>query len=287
MWKPDLHPRDEYGRFRLSGQSGVWDRLAGSVENQAHARTIAEHERLWERQFSHYQPLQAAGKLTPEMDAQWDRDIERRDALSRALPTAAHRHMVPHVDGTWRYPRTDEYRGRWDWVFDSEGRQIPRSALAGYTRVGNEPDARTHPERYHGPGGPHPAEGGLWHDGGYYPGGVPKLVNDWGHSFSERRTREILGLSTEPPKSRYHRDHRGAFVRGEMKAEARLSGAGETEKEVRRKGREVRTASPEVHGAYQNDPRNPVGRMRTAPGHRRRRQRTTWIQRLNAQMEGR
>ena len=103
---------------------------------------------------------------------------------------------------------------------------------------------------------------------------MPILRNDYGHRMGQ--------LEPEPSASRQHRTYQGAFARAEDAITERLR-----DKEVRRKGREMRTASPEVHAVYQYDPRNPVGRRRTAPGHRRRQDRTTWIQRLNARMEDR
>lgn len=261
MWKPDLHPRDEYGRFRLSGQGGAWDRLAGRVEVQAHARAIAEYHAAGRE----------LGRFPNINDPAARPAVERSRAAKRALPEAFFAGGMPGDDGFWR-----DRRNRPTNAF---GELLPPMLTAGAVRVGDHPGGRGIGEG-RGAGAVSSQANGVWHRPGEYgPGRVPILRNDWGHPMTQ--------LEPEPSRSRRDRSHRGAFVRGEIKASERLYGGEGYEKEVRRRGREVRTSSAEVHGAYQNDPRNPVGRMRTAPGHRRRRQRTTWIQRLNAQMEGR
>lgn len=259
MWKPDLHPRDEYGRFRMSGASGVWDRLAGGVENAAHRRAIDDY----------HEAGRALGAFSGPFVPEARPALERHRALKRLLPEAVWANLMPHNDGTWRSGPASPT------AYNAFGERLPPMLLEGAVRVGDHPDGHGIGE---GRNNASPQANGVWHrPGEYAPGRVPILRNDYGHRMSQ--------LEPEPSTSRRHRDHRGAFARGEIKADARLSGG--YEKEVRRKGREIPTASPEVHGAYQNDPRNPVGRMRIAPGHRRRQDRTTWIQRLNARMEDR
>jgi hypothetical protein len=258
VWKPDLHPRDEYGRFRLSGQSGVWDSLAGRVETQAHARTIADYHAAGRE----------LGRFPNITDPAARPALERSRAAKRALPEAFFAGGMPHDDGFWR--------DRHNRATNAFGELLPPMLVAGAVRVGDHPQGRGINER--GTRNASPQANGVWHrPGEYWPGRVPILRNDYGHPMGQ--------LMPEPSASRQHRTHHGAFARGEIKASERLQGA--YGKEVRRRGREVPTTSPEVHGAYQNDPRNPVGRMRTVPGHRRRQRRTTWIQRINAQMEGR
>lgn len=269
MWKPDLHPRDEYGRFRLSGASGTWDRLAGRVEAHAHGRAIAEYQANQARQDV-LTDRRHAQTLTDAEDAEWDVLGERATHLARnVLPKAYHMGQRPHDDGTWRsQPGHRQYAPT-----NALGQTLPPMLLAGAVRVGDHPEGRGINEG--GKRNASPQANGVWHrPGEYAPGRVPILRNDWGHPMGQ--------LMPKPSQSREHRNYHGAFARAEYAITERLH-----DKDVRRKGREVRTASPEVHAVYQHDPRNPVGRRRTAPGHRRRQDRTTWIQRLNAQMEGR
>lgn len=260
MWIENLHPRDEYGRFKLSGGNSYWDKLKGGQANRVHAANIAELEASWSRQFYHFQPLKKAGKLTPEQDREWDRDIERRDALQAMLPDAHHRRMVPHQDGTWRYPRTSEYRAKWDAVFDPEGRPVPHMALQGATRVGDHPDD----------------EGGVWHKPGEYDAGrSPVLRNQFGHRMSR--------FLPEPKRSQEDRRKRGAFSRAESRAEA-----AQAHWHLGRNEEASRGASPEIHGAHMLSPLNPSGRPRVArKQHRRKTSPETWIKRLNTRMEGR
>jgi hypothetical protein len=269
MWKPDLHPRDEYGRFRLVGGSGHWDSIAGSVEAHAHARAIAEYEANQARQ-SLFVAKRDAGTLTAAEDAEWDRLGERATHLARhVLPKAYHMGHRPDTQGFWFDPEGRHHRT------NAAGQTLPLMLVEGAVRVGD------HPRGYGRSPRMSPQAGGVWHRPGEYgPGRVPILRNDYGARMTQ--------LEPEPSPSRRHRGQRGAFGRAEQRAEQRLYAPGEGgHKEFRRQGRAVKVASPEVHGAYQHDPRNPVGRMRTVPGHRRRQQRTTWIQRINAQMEGR
>lgn len=261
MWVEHLHPRDEYGRFKLSGASGYWDRMLGSEANRTHAAHIAEIEASWQRQFTYFQPLQAAGKLTPEQDAEWDRDIERREALQKLLPMAYNRRLRPMDNGTWRFPKTDENRGKWQDVFDSEGNRVPHMALQGATLVGDRPDGRP---------------GGVWHRPGEYgPGHVPVLRNEFGARMTQ--------LDPEESRSRKNRQVRGALSRAESRAEAAQS-----HWHLSRTDEESRGASAEIHGGYMLSPLNPVGRPRTArKKHQRKTSTDVWIRRLNAQMEGR
>lgn len=266
MWKPDLHPRDEYGRFKLSGGSGVWDRLAGRMEGQAHANAIAEFNASG-RELSRFPSI-----TDPAARAA----LERRRRAKRQLPEAFWQGRMPHDDGFWRGGQGPNR----NHPTNALGQFLPPMLVQGAVRVGDHPNGYgmgNHPDAS-------PQSNGVWHvPGEYGPGRVPILRNDYGHRMGQ--------LEPEPSPSRRHRTARGAFARGENKANAREFGAAEEGKQFTRRvgGRRipVRTASSEVHGAYQLDPRNPVGRMRTAPGHRRRQHRTTWIQRLNAQMEGR
>lgn len=266
MWKPDLHPRDEYGRFKLKGESGAWDRLAARVEGQAHARTIAEFHASGEE----------LGRFASIADPAARPALERHRRAKRQLPEAFWQGRIPHDDGFWRGgggPNRNH-------PTNALGQFLPPMLVQGAVRVGD------HPSGYGMGGHPDasPQSNGVWHvPGEYGPGRVPILRNDYGNRMSQ--------LEPEPSPSRRHRSQRGALARGEMKANAREFGAAEEAKDFTRRtgGRRIpmKTASAEVHGAYQNDPRNPVGRMRTARKKRQRVSTTTWIQRLNAQMEGR
>ncbi|HEX8108483.1 MAG TPA: hypothetical protein VF516_12205 [Kofleriaceae bacterium] len=290
MWKEDLHPRDEYGRFRdfipgdRPGSMGTFDKLAGGLANRAHARTMEQHEALWQKQFNYYQPLQASGQLTPEIDAQWDRDIEMRDALRERLPEAGRRGLQPHDDGTWRY------RDRPDVPFDEHGKRLPRSAVLGYVRVGDTGDEPA--------AGQSELFGGYWHKPGarlHAAGGLPELYDDNGRRLSNTTVRALAGLPVTPPTVQ-HRRYEGAMYRAEVQAGIRReltryqrvpftlpSG----ERSVLFSGRRVERDSPEVTGANMISPLNPTSRRRTARGQRKRQQTVTWIQRVNQQIEGR
>lgn len=301
MWREDLHPRDEYGRFRLRGAGGVFDRMAGGIVNHRHAQVIAEHEALWQKQFNYYQPLRKRGQLTPELDAQWDRDIKRRDALYRQLPEAHHKGLEPHQDGTWREPGKD--RGE-HGLFDEKGRRLPPIIATGAVRVGDSPTGapeyamtrseavdynehvdlieRTGVDKFEDEREISPLWGGAWHKPGEYgPGRRPVLRNDMGH--------EIGTLRPDPTRSRRHRNVSGAFARAEMRLDrypARDASGDRYETEVRRRGELVPKLSADEAAFEYLNPLNPVGRRGLARGKRKRKQQVTWIQRLNARMEG-
>lgn len=301
MWREDLHPRDEYGRFRLKGVGGVFDRAAGGLANLRHAQVIAEYEALWQKQFNYYQPLKARGELTPELDAQWDRDIEKRNALERQIPEAHHKKLVPHQDGTWRKPSSDDGA---HGLYDEKGRRLPPIVATGAVRVGDSPSgapayamtrneaidyeehvdlvAREGRDRFEDERDISPLWGGAWHKPGEYgPGRAPILRNDMGH--------EISALRPDRSRSKKHRDYAGAFTRAEMRLGrymAKDSGGDPVELEVIGMRGEFRRPSADVAAFEYLNPLNPVGRRGLARGKRKRRQRVTWIQRLNARMEG-
>jgi hypothetical protein len=116
---------------------------------------------------------------------------------------------------------------------------------------------------------------GAWHrPGDYGPGRVPALVTEEGTPLSS--------LRPEDPRTFKHRDSRGARSRGELKAEKVL---GRRLKDRHDEG--SYPGSADEFGFHLTNPTNPVGRRRTARKKRDRQQTVTWIQRLNAQMEGR
>jgi hypothetical protein len=299
MWRADLHPRDEYGRFRLKGAGGVLDRVAGAMTNQQHARNIAEVEALWQKQFNYYQPLQATGQLTPELDAQWDRDIKRRRALEKQLPPAHHKDLVPHDDGIWRKPDAPNDAHQ---IYDEKGRRLPPMVAKGAVRVGDSPNGapgyalsreeevdyeemvdlieRNGVDRFANERTISPLWGGAWHQPGEYgPGRVPILRNDVGH--------EIGRLRPEPARSRRHRQRAGTLARAEYRGEMvgrRWADAGAF---PGTSYREYERPSDEVAGAQMISPLNPTSRRRSARVKRKREQTVTWIQRVNAQMEDR
>lgn len=270
MWIEDLHPRDEYGRFRLTGASGRWDRMAGGLEGHAGAMAISEWETNQARQ-SHFLALRDAGQLTPEQDAEWDRLGERAAQIRDAIPKAYWKGMRPHDDGTWRYPPERRPRGvRSDAAFDERGRKIPSPALLGHVRVGDMPDR--------GRSEIGPLAGGAWHaPGEYWPGRVPLLRDDYGYRLS--------ALEPKPSVSRQHRYDQGSFTRAETRAEK--FGGHRAAPYSTRDDQFTTLASAEVQGAFMISPLNPVSRRRSARKKRDRKQTITWIQRLSDRMEGR
>jgi hypothetical protein len=283
-WREDLHPRDEYGRFRLRGAGGIMDRVAGALINARHQKVIDEHEALWQKQFKYYQPLQKSGQLTPELDAQWDRDIERRDALQRQLPEAHKRGLVPHSDGTWRPPKGgNEFN-----AYDEKGRRLPPMAVLGAVRVGDSPSGPPHSgltdrelsDFYQDEDDAlvriSPLWGGAWHrSGDYGPGRVPVLRDDMGFAITD--------LRPAPKKSKRHRDFSSAFWRAELRGEQ--VGARSVVMKVGNKYIQRERESPEVAGAQMISPLNPTSRRRSARVKRKREQTVTWIQRVNQRME--
>jgi len=276
MWRETLHPRDEYGRFRLLGPSGTFDRLAGALENQRHARNIHAWEQNQELQ-SRYWNRRKAGMLTAEEDAHWDVIGEQAKGLLEQLPSAYHKGLRPEDDGTWRYPEKPQ-----GGAYDDRGRRLPHAAELGWTRVGDHPQRMVlRPgERAPGHGGvvrerDSPLAGGVWHRPGEYgPGRVPVLRNDFGHSMSQ--------LEPELSKSHKRRQQAGTFARAEDRAERIL-------------GHRLRDpqdessypSSADVFGGFLASPTNPTGRRRSARKKRDRQQTVTWIQRLSDRMEGR
>lgn len=255
MWVERLHPRDEYGRFRLSGATGHFDRLAARVEAQGMARHIEAYRQAGRElaEFSSPFAPEAAGALA------------RRKAAKANLPRAWLHNMVLHTDGTWRDPE------RPGVAYDSEGLRLPPAAVRGWTRVGDNPDATVRQEDSF-------LAGGVWHEPGqYYPGRVPKLVDDYGHTISRFRPGKA--------KTRTHRERRGAFVRAEMRAE-RFGGHRAAPGSTREFPASA-LAPAEIQGAFMASPLNPVGRRRSARVKQQRQQNVTWVQRLNARMEGR
>jgi hypothetical protein len=259
MWKEDLHPRNEYGRFRLVGSAGVFDRMAAQASNAAHARAIAEYQHNQDIQHG-YWLRREAGQLTAAEDAHWDVLGAQAQTLYDRLPRAYTKlGLQPHDDGTWRDRRQPAV------AFDEQGRRLPRAAVLGWHRVGDHPDRdnpRMNGSRWPGDS---PLAGGVWHPPGEYePGRVPTLRNDYGHF--------IGSLQPDPSPSVRHRRQAGASVRAEDRAGVR-SRAGQS--------------TPEVHGGFMLSGLNPTSRRRTARKKRDRQQTVTWIQRLSDRMEGR
>lgn len=270
MWVENLHPRDDYGRFKLSGRAGFWDRLAGAEANQAHARNIAEYEANQRRQ-NQFSAKRDAGTLTDAEDREWDVLGERANQLARTiLPRAYQTGLRPQDDGTWRRP------GDRSTAYDSQGRRLPMVLGEGVRRVGDHPGYGKGPDDPQIPrSGNSDLAGGVWHrPGEYAPGKVPILRNDFGHRMGQ--------LDPQESRSRRSRQASGTFMRAELKAEKVL---------------ERRLRDPEDESSYPGSadvfayrlmsPVNPVGRRRTARKKRDRKQTATWIQRLSAQMEGR
>lgn len=276
-WVERLHPRDEYGRFRLGGVGGVFDRLAAQADAHQSARLIDEYEANWRRQFDYFQPLQAAGKLTPELDRQWDADVARRAELERLIPPAHGKHMEPHVNGFWYY-RQDYAPGQVHIPHDRNGLRLPRAAVMGWTRVGDHPNRRetdgvgrvlmhdVTPEMS-------PLSGGVWHaPGDYNPGRVPRLVNDYGHPMTQ--------LDPELARSRRYRDRLGRAARLETHLERNFirDSSGDTAQvERRRRGKIVQQReSTDYAVARLLDPRQPLSRVHSARS-RQKRKRSNWI----------
>lgn len=279
MWRADLHPRDQYGRFRLKGMSGVYDRLAGGIEAYQHSRVIDEWEANSAQQ-KRYWHAREAGQLTPEQDADWDALIARATQIRDQLPKAYWMGLRPGTDGAWRDPE------RWGiQAFDERGRRLPPAVVRGWIRVGDDPQRREvgRGERvgYHDVGPmDSPLSGGVWHKPGeMLPGGLPDLRSDYGAPYGEQAVRELAGLRKKP-KTREHRDEFGAFGRAEVRAERGVSNR------ITRFNREGYRGG-DVVGARMISPLNPTGRRRSARVKRRREQAVTWIQRVNEQMENR
>lgn len=181
------------------------------------------------------------------------------------------------VSGRWEPSRSDSLLKYTHSVEDSRTgyRVNTRAMREGWTRVGDLPDSIGN----YAPGtSPRPGDAsarGAWHrPGDYHPGKVPALVTEEGTPLSS--------LKPEDPRTFQHRSYRGRTFRGEIKAEKVL--------ERRLKDPQDEGSYPgsaDVFGAHLMSATNPVGRRRTARKKRDRRQTTTWIQRLNAQMEGR
>jgi hypothetical protein len=279
MWRPDLHPRDQYGRFRLKGMSGVYDRLAGGVEAYHHGKLINEWQANSAQQ-ERYWYAREAGQLTPEQNADWDVLAERAAQIRDQIPRAYWMGLRPHGDGTWRNPERPGVE-----AFDERGRRIPLAAIRGWIRVGDDPRRREvgRGERVmHNDVGPmhSPLSGGVWHKPGEtLPGGLPNLRSDYGAPYGEQAVRELAGLRKKP-KTREHRDEFGAFGRAEVRAERGVSNR------VTRLNRDEYRGG-DVVGAKMISPLNPTGRRRSARVKRKREQTVTWIQRVNEQMENR
>jgi hypothetical protein len=266
MWREFEHPRDEYGRFRLKGATGRWDRLAGAVEVRAQAGKLAEYHAAGQELAGFSGPFVPGARSV----------LERHRALKRSLPQAVWQGLAPHDDGTWRHP--DRPSG----AYDSEGRRLPSAATAGWIRVGDHPERVVvkSGEPAPGHGGAvfdrdSPLAGGVWHKPGEYdPGRVPVLRNDFG---------ALMG-SLAPPqaRSRRIRSDRGAYARAEARAEA-------TDRRVvgERFDRSRAQRGGDVQGGFLASPLNPVGRRRSARKRRDRAQTMTWVQRINDRIEGR
>lgn len=294
-WREELHRRDEFGRFAFKGLGGVLDRMAAQAEAHHYARQIAEYERLREEHgalYSRY--INDRGNAALERET--EQAAERVNTVFRALPAAYRRFgMVPHDDGFW-YPSRERLGSidpkvpsdatrpegnKWMDVaphhtttpHDAQGRRVPRPAVLGYTRMGDypryDPQARF---EFHGPGGQHPAVGGMWLPPGRqtYPGGVPNLLSDEGYAIGEVSMREILGVPDA--RSREHRNRAGRFSRAEMRAERIQAHHFDEATGV------TRGPSADVFGGFLTSPVNPVGRRRTARV-KLQRKRTTVAQR--------
>lgn len=316
-WRPDLHPRDEFGRFKLKGSGGILDRMAAQAEAHHFARQETEYRRLGARHselgnIAHNHPH----AYTSALRAEHERLTEQVNEVYNALPPAFHMGMRPHDDGYWYLSRdriglidpdlpADATRPGGNKLasivfahtrtpHDAQGRRIPRAATRGLVRVGDKPgyDPADRFE-YHGPGGVHPAAGGLWYSprDDRYPGGIPKLYSDEGTSFGEVSVREMLQVPES--RARRHRDRFGTGARMEQRVErypAFVPGTDDrAETEVLRRGKAFgrrERESSDMTAARLLDPRQPLSRMHTARTRYRRQQDTTWIHRLNARMEG-
>lgn len=286
-WVEADHPRDEYGRFRLKGSAGVFDRPALAAEGRRFEAAIHAWENNQAMQ-ARYSRRRDAGLLTADEDRHWDVIGPQAKALLDALPRAYHRGMRPGPDGFW-YHQNPDTGIRSGAPYDSQGRRVPTVAAKGWVRVGDRPD-RVEVEP--GTGGSHhnevvrgqdsPLAGGVWHRPGEYgPGRVPILRNDFGHPMNQ--------LQPDPAKSRKHRRDEGAFARAEDRADRALFDH-RARVAYDSKGRPYRRqpgVSSDVFAGFLLDPRNPVHRRRTARQQRNRQQNVTWVQRLNAQIEGR
>jgi len=276
MWREFQHPRDEYGRFRLGGPTGTWDRLAGQVEARAALKLIREWDANQAEQ-TRLNNLFETGKITPAQEREWDRLGERATAIRDLIPRAHWKGMRPHDDGTWRHPGGDSRI-----AYDANGRPLPMGAAAGWVRVGDHPERVVikRGERMPGHGGAvrefdSPLMGGVWHKpGDMLPGQLPRLVNDWGAAMTH--------LQPEEARSRRYRYREGALGRAEMRAEA-------TDRRVvgGRLDRRRTEGGADVQGGFLVSPLNPVARRRSARKKRDRQQTVTWIQRLSDRMEGR
>jgi hypothetical protein len=272
MWIDKLHPRDEYGRFALSGKSGFWDRLAGGEANRAHAANIAEFK-MNQRRQDLFSAKRDAGTLTSAEDSEWDVLGERANHLARnVLPRAHQKGLQPHSDGTWRRPGNTHASN----LHDAEGRKLPMAINQGMVRVGDHPGYGKGPDDPQIPrSGNSDLAGGVWHrPGEYAPGKVPILRNDFGHRMSQ--------LDPQESRSRRSRQASGTFARAEMKAEKVLD-----RRFADRNDDSSKVGSSDTFGSYLTSGVNPVGRRRTARKKRDRAQTVTWIQRLSDRMEGR
>src|ERR1700745_1825155 len=145
-WGPELHPRDEHGKFRdragVSGPMGHLDLMAMRVDAKHHGDTIhrlehnlAPQDRDWQRRD--------AGQLTPEEDVHWDALVDQAKTDQASLPPAyTKHHLRPSVDGAW-YQQTGDAASH-DCAHDEDGHRLPPVAMRGAVRVGDRPDGPGH-----------------------------------------------------------------------------------------------------------------------------------------------
>jgi hypothetical protein len=199
----------------------------------------------------------------------WVERLHPRDEYGRFKLGGLSGHWVPsNSDRLARYAHSVED--------SSTGFRVDTPAMReGWTRVGDLPDT----VGTYAPG-TFPRKGdasarGAWHrPGDYWPGKIPALVTETGTPLSS--------LKPADPRTHRHRDRRGANSRAELKAEKVLG------RRLKDPHDETSTPIGADEFAYRlMSPANPVGRRRTARKKRDRQQTVTWIQRLNARMEGR
>lgn len=200
----------------------------------------------------------------------WEEALHPRDEYGRFRLRGLTGRWRPHANGE----TFTDARGR---TFDYEtGYMLDTNAMrGGWMRVGDLPAgvADQAPGGRRRPGDL--SSGGAWHKPGEYgPGHVPILRTEYGTPLSS--------LQPEDTKTLKFRRSTGTSFRHEVLAEILNR---------RTHDRLVITnpseAAPEVRGSHLSSPLNPVGRRRAAKQRSKRRNSTTWIQRLNNQIEGR
>jgi hypothetical protein len=204
----------------------------------------------------------------------WVEELHPRDEYGRFRLTGV---MGKHTPSMYTGADDRTFRDAAGRVFDQRtGFKVnSRAAREGWFRVGDLPAGIAE----YAPGGqarPGDASSrGAWHrSGDYHPGGVPRLVTEEGTPLSS--------LKPKDTRSYAHRKESGTFARAELRAERALG-----HRLSDRRDEYSYPGSADVFGDHLASSLNPVGRRRTLPARRKRQQRTTWIQRINAQMEGR